>query len=401
MINSIQDVENLCGIRSYFNKFPIKIPFHLIKSTPENFIVKEILPNKLLADSSESLGQSEPGLFFQCVLAKKLVDTPEAVSLVSKSLKIPSDWIGYAGLKDSQGITFQRISIFNTSIESLLNLSFKNFTLSNFIRKKYEVNLGELWGNRFLLSLDCSDLDLLQNNNLQELNDVISHFGNALFPNYFGLQRFGSTRPISHIIGKSIIKQDFESAVMTYLTNLSPLENQSIFELRKNLVQDHDFDFFLSNLPRNYRYEFLMARSLKSSPNNYFKAYNELPLAMRKFFVSSFQSYIFNQMLSEYINNFDNNQEIISEFPIISYNSDFTHLPSYMVSYLDTLLKQEDISSQDFLKINNFYKVNKKQFRKTFISLTDFNFELHHQKLFLNFSLPKSSYATMIIRELR
>ena len=401
MINSIQEVVIFCGIRSYFIIFPIKIPFQLIKINPENFIVKEIQPNKLLADSTENLGESEPGLFYHSLLTKKLIDTPEAVSLVSKRLKIPSDWIGYAGLKDSQGITYQRISIFNTPIDLLLNLSFKNFSLSNFIRKKYEVNLGELWGNRFLLSLDCSNQDLLQNNNIQELNDVISQFGKSLFPNYFGLQRFGSTRPISHIIGKYVIKQDFESAVMAYLTNLSPLENNSIFELRKNLAQDRDFDFFLSKLPKNYRYEFLMARSLKNSPNNFFKAFNEVPLAMRKFFVSSFQSYIFNQMLSEYIRNFDNNQEIITEFPIISYNSDFSHLPSYIISYVDFLLKQEEVTSQDFLKINNFYKLNKKQFRKTFISLTDFNFELHQQKLFLNFSLPKSSYATMIIRELR
>ena len=43
-------------------------------------------------------------------------------------------------------------------------------------------------------------------------------------PNYFGLQRFGATRPVTHLVGEWILKRDFEQAVVTYVGKEFPGE---------------------------------------------------------------------------------------------------------------------------------------------------------------------------------
>ena len=400
MNTSTYSLEEACGIKSYHNTFSRNIPFKLHKNYPENFIVYEILPNGKVLNETSKFGENEPGLFYHCLLRKRLIDTPGAIKILSKELKIPNDWIGYAGLKDAQGITNQRISIFNLNLETISKSSFNNFSLSNFTRKKYEVTLGDLWGNRFLISMDPINKTDITDFDMEELYNILNTLNKMQFPNYFGLQRFGSSRPVSHLIGKFLLKGDYESAVKTYLTNTTKFENENITFLRKELYTNWNYEKFISQIPKHYHYEILLAMSLYKHPNNYFKAFNEIPLLMKKFFISSYQSYIFNELLSKYLTNLDSGVELISRFPIISQNADLSILPDYLRNYLDYLLQKDDVAIDDFKKIKFSFKFNKQQFRKTFVSLADYEFQLNKERLILSFSLPKSSYATMIVREL-
>ena len=305
MYLSQKSLEEQCGIKSSFNKFNHIISFRLNKQIPENFIVNELINKNFQADSSSSiLGEDEPGLFIHCILQKRLIDTPGAIKILSKELHVPNDWIGYAGLKDSQGITSQRISIFNTKIELLKQLKFTNFSLTNFTIKKYEINLGDLWGNRFIISMDRKKDRIINNSEKKSLQETLQELSNCIFPNFFGLQRFGGTRPISHHIGKYLLKNNYEMAVKTYLSTISILENEKITLLRKNLSQNWDYKSFVEHLPKNYHYELVMAQSLMKFPNNYFRAFHEIPLRMKKLFISSYQSFIFNELLSFYLENF-------------------------------------------------------------------------------------------------
>ncbi len=400
MTSLTQSIEEKCGIWSYHNNFFQHFPFQLNKHIPENFIVNEILNNKTIMEPLANFGREEKGLFIHCVLKKKLIDTPGAIKILSKELHVPNDWIGYAGLKDAQGITFQRISIFNTQIENLQKLFFTNFSLFNFTRKKYEVNLGDLWGNRFTITLNPRSLNIDESIFINEIKERIQELDKFSFPNYFGLQRFGTNRPVSHQIGKYLLRKDFESAVKTYLTYTSAFENEKLSLLRNTLSIDWDYKRFRENIPKNYNYEIIMARSLEKYPNNYFRAFNEIPLRMKKFFISSYQSYIFNELLSKYLSNFQMDEKIITELPLISQNADFSTFPDYLQNYLMYLLKKDEIDLKNFKDLNIYFKSSKKQLRKTFISLTDYNYQINNNNLILSFSLPKSSYATMIIREI-
>ena len=400
MFSSTQSIEEFCGINSFYNNFPFILPFELRKSIPENFIVHEILANKNVVGTANSLGVSEKGLFMHCILKKVLIDTPGAIKLLARELKIPSDWIGYAGLKDAHGTTFQQISIFNSNQDLLKNLEFSNISLFDFVRKKYEVNLGDLWGNRFTITMDLVNNEKFHEFNPQELSASLQFLNKTYFPNFFGLQRFGTTRPISHIVGKYLLKKDYESAVKTYLTSESLMENEKISELRKNLSLDWNYKSYLEQLPRNYHYEFSMAKSLSKFPYNYLRALHEIPPRIKKLFISSYQSFIFNEMLSKYISNKTKEEPLIQEFPLISSVADFSKLPEYLQDHLEVLLKKDQLTSDEFKKSDFSFKSKKNQSRRTLVTLEDYNFQLNKDKLVLHFSLPKSTYATMIIREI-
>ena len=91
MNNPTPNIEEICGIDSYYNTFSREIPYKLHKSIPENFIVNEILLNKQVLNENVTFGDNEAGLFYHCLLTKKSIDTPGAVKLLSKELKIPLD----------------------------------------------------------------------------------------------------------------------------------------------------------------------------------------------------------------------------------------------------------------------------------------------------------------------
>jgi tRNA pseudouridine13 synthase len=389
-----------CGLNSYLYNFSEEIPFHLKKNIPENFIVKEILPNNLEITGNTDLGDPENGLFYHSILIKRLIDTPGAIKLISKSLKIPNDWIGYAGLKDAHGITYQRISIFNTKLMSIQNVKFNNFSLEQTTRKKFEVNLGDLWGNRFYITMNNVNDSELHKNQILQITDLLDNIRKNGFPNFYGLQRFGSSRPVSHIVGKFLLKNDYENAIKSYLTFTSDFENENIRNLRKKLTFDWDLKFFLENIPKNYYYEILLAKSLLRDPNNYFKAFSTLQSRIKKLFINSYQSFIFNEMLSKILENYHESGELISELPLLNGSSDFSDLPEFLIKHVEHILKVDEISSKDFVTSKALKISTKQQFRKTLIFLKDFQFQYYNKNLLLIFSLPKSSYATMLIREI-
>ena len=56
--------------------------------------------------------------------------------------------------------------------------------------------------------------------------------GKGLFPNWIGPQRFGSGRPVTPVVGRHVIADDWESAVMSYLS-MEGDENEDVSNFRK------------------------------------------------------------------------------------------------------------------------------------------------------------------------
>ncbi|MDR0797492.1 MAG: tRNA pseudouridine(13) synthase TruD, partial [Nitrososphaerota archaeon] len=119
------------------------------------------------------------------------------------------------------------------------------------------------------------------------------------FPNYFGHQRFGTTRPITHYVGKAILEGNFEEAAILFLAKPSPDEHPESRKARTELQQTHDFKAALEHYPKHLRYERSMLKYLNEKPNEYTKAFNVLPLKLQVLFVQAYQSYLFNRFLSE------------------------------------------------------------------------------------------------------
>ena len=60
-------------------------------------------------------------------------------------------------------------------------------------------------------------------------------------PNFFGHQRFGTTRPITHLVGKALVKGDFEEAAMLFLAKPSVHEHPASRQARQELQVDKKF----------------------------------------------------------------------------------------------------------------------------------------------------------------
>jgi tRNA pseudouridine13 synthase len=117
-------------------------------------------------------------------------------------------------------------------------------------------------------------------------------------PNYFGLQRFGSLRPITHVVGEAIVRGDVEGAVMAYLGRPQPGEPEQVFAARRQVEEERDFVKALTYFPKQMTFERVLLQHLAESPDDWVGALRKLPLNLATMFVYAQQSLLFNRVLS-------------------------------------------------------------------------------------------------------
>jgi tRNA pseudouridine13 synthase len=117
-------------------------------------------------------------------------------------------------------------------------------------------------------------------------------------PNFFGHQRFGTSRALTHLVGRAMVNGDFKEAAMLFLANPSPHEHPDSQRVREELQSNQDFARALESFPKQLRFERLMLRHLADEPNDFVGAFKQLPFKLQMLFVQSYQSYLFNRFLS-------------------------------------------------------------------------------------------------------
>jgi len=121
------------------------------------------------------------------VLVKKTdITTWDMIAAFARYIGIDAERIGYAGLKDKHATTTQYISMDAKYIFLLKRFEHKNIKILNITKDKYSIRMGDLVGNRFRIRLN--DVDEIMLHELQKRAKKITKYG---VPNYFGYQRFG------------------------------------------------------------------------------------------------------------------------------------------------------------------------------------------------------------------
>lgn len=266
----------------------------VLRKRLEDFIVEEILPDQTPILSIIDRKNQQTGEYTHCILKKQNWATVDAIKKVARVHKVGLERIAYAGIKDKKSISYQRISLWNIPPDNIFYKVSKGIEILYAWKEQYPVTLGDLWGNKFTIFI--RDVNYNSFEEIHTCMDQINSIGGV--PNYFGYQRFGVHRPITHIVGKMILKNMIENAIKYFLGEIFDLEGNDAKEGRLRLKEDWNFKKALSYFPKRLKTEIRMLEYLAKKPNDYIGAFLNTPRAILKMFVHAYQSYLFNRFLS-------------------------------------------------------------------------------------------------------
>jgi tRNA pseudouridine13 synthase len=275
-----------------------------IREAVDDFIVEEALvdgskatvngavPAKVL---SSSLRKQR---FLICILIKRNWDTFIAIKNVAKQLGIDQKRIQIAGIKDAKAITAQYLTVDNASIEDISKVNVKDIQIRPVGYLREALSLYYLLGNYFTINIKSIALE--EDKVKKRISKTITEL-EALggIPNFFGHQRFGTSRPITHLVGKALIRGDFKEATMLFLAKASVHEHPTSRQARQELKATGNFSLAQQNFPKQLRFERIMLNHLVEYPDDFIGAFHRLPVKLQELFVQANQSYLFNRFLSE------------------------------------------------------------------------------------------------------
>ncbi len=262
----------------------------VLRQRVEDFQVREI----------SSITPAEKGEYLIAELTKRDWDSHKALREIARRLHIAQNRIGVAGTKDKRAQTTQIISIWNASEEDIGKISISDITIKPLGYANRRVVLGDLHGNEFSIIIRNIPYEKEQTSEfVGRTIDQMTQFGGA--PNYFSFQRFGITRPITHIVGEKILRGDIEGAAWAYIAQPGQHERDDTRRAREQVQDSRDYAHGLELMTKYLRYERAMLDYLNKNPGDYRGSFGVLPANLRAMFVHAYQSYLFNKMLSRRI----------------------------------------------------------------------------------------------------
>ncbi len=278
-----------------------------LRDRPEDFRVREREAfGADLRDLDAEVG-SYPHLVFRATL--RSWDTNDFASALSTELEVSRERISWAGTKDKHAVTTQ---LFSVKYDDNELPELDEAEIEPIGRAGRPVLFGDLIGNEFELVVR----DAEHPENAKPIAAELRRFnagdestesdagtdGNIGVPNYFGQQRFGSMRPITHRVGLDIVRGEFESAAVRYVCESSDREPERTQLARNQLNETRAWENANEILPGGLRFERAIAGRLAEgadSPEDYREALETLPTNLQRMFTNAAQSYAFNLILSE------------------------------------------------------------------------------------------------------
>lgn len=396
-----------------------------LKKYPEDFRVKEHI----------DLFEESEGEYCIAKVWARNWETNRLVKTLANELSISRDNISFCGTKDKRAITTQWMS-FRCDPEDLRDVGINDVEISDIFTSHRSLNIGLHTGNEFDILI--RDMDVESEEVLRRADNISGKIREkGGFPNWFGVQRFGTLRPITHIVGKKILEGDFEEAVKTYVASPKEKEEEEIFKARKSMEEDWEPEKGLEIFPKVLTFERKMLNVLSENPGDYISALKTLPHNLLMMFIHAYQSFLFNKMISlrlekglpindvqvgdivmpkdkDGLPNKDTTVEVeerniskISE--MVQEGKAFVSAPLYgHKSELSggvqgeierKIIETENVEKEDFI-IPEISSISSTGTRRSILApVNDLEYELQGNALRLKFKLNKGTYATTLLRE--
>ncbi len=280
-------MESDLGIQGYLTTSPGV--GGVLKASAEDFVVEEV---------SLDLPRTPDGAFTIARIRVREWETNRLVRQLAKSLHISRRRIGFAGTKDKRALTTQLFSFEGVPADALATLRIKDVEILETFAASKGLEIGDLVGNRFRITVrglrlpPPAAVDAVAETTAQ----LVALRG---FPNFFGIQRFGSVRPVTHEVGRHLVRGEFREAVETYVANPIEGEDSESFEVREALAASGDVKGALRDYPRSFTFEKAILSHLAVHPEDCVGALRVLPLNLLIMFVHAYQSFLFTRILSE------------------------------------------------------------------------------------------------------
>ena len=224
-------------------------------------------------------------------------ETNRFVRQMSRKLGISSRRVRFAGVKDKRAVTTQLFTI-EAPKDSVSGLRMADVEVLSLQPTDRHIGLGDLVANTFEISV--TDLDVDDGVARQRVKDILTEVEDAGgFPNFYGPQRFGVSRPVSHLVGRDLVLGDVKMASMRYLTHVGPGESEEAREARLRFKEDGDARQALRDFPKNLGNERNMLEHLLHNPEDHKGAIRRLPFNLQLMFVHAYQGQAFNLVVSE------------------------------------------------------------------------------------------------------
>jgi tRNA pseudouridine13 synthase len=259
-----------------------------IKERPTDFAVEEL---PLYSPSGEG-GHT----FFE--IRKVGLSTFQAVRAIAQALGVPASRISYAGLKDAQAVTCQVLSVEGIAPEVVMGVEVPNIRILWAERHNNKLRIGHLRGNRFTIRIRGVDESGLAR--CQAILDVLGRRG---VPNRYGPQRFGQ-RGDSAMLGREVVRRDAAAFVRRFLGGPHPNESAAVQEARAAFDAGH-WPEALRLFPYGMIDERRALQTLMQSGGDYRRVLAAVPRRLRTFFVSAYQSRLFNRVLDARLQTLD------------------------------------------------------------------------------------------------
>jgi tRNA pseudouridine13 synthase len=275
-----------------------------LRDSPDDFHVTEIEQFGASVQPPDAGKGSYPELVFRATL--RGWDTNDFAASVSKRLGISRERVSWAGTKDKRAVSQQLFSVRNVDHTDLPEV--RDAELEVLGRAGRPLLFGDLAGNRFKIVVRQPEHPEYADATAADLRtfaggDPEKSEAPAGVPNYFGHQRFGSRRAITHLTGLDIVRGNWKDAVLTYVATTSEYEPDDTRAARQWVAETHDWTGALDRLPRKLRYERSMVHSLAETggqtPAHFREALETLPTNLQQLLVHAAQSYLFNLIVSK------------------------------------------------------------------------------------------------------